>query len=82
LTDGGARIVVSWTDPANGTVSFLVAMGHPGEQLQPAATLGPGKTSFEIGSLNPKLNYCFAVVAVYRNNKFATSQQACTDRPS
>ncbi|GIM93190.1 tetratricopeptide repeat protein [Paractinoplanes toevensis] len=80
LKDSGARIVVSWQDPTQGTVSFLVAMGHPGEQLKPVTTLGPGQTSYEISALNPTLNYCFAVVAVYRNNKFATSQQACTNR--
>ena len=80
LTDRGARIRVTWTDPADGGVSFLVAMARPGEQLKPVSTLGPGTTSFEIGGLNANLNYCFAVVAVYRNNKFATSQQACTNR--
>ncbi|MCU7727705.1 fibronectin type III domain-containing protein [Actinoplanes sp. KI2] len=81
LTDQGSRIRLAWTDPAGGSVSFLVAMAHPGEQLKPVSTLGPGTTSFEISALNPNLNYCFAVVAVYRNNKFATSEQACTNRP-
>jgi len=80
LKDQGARIRVTWSDPANGGVSFLVAMARPGEQLKPVSTLGPGTTSYEIGGLNASLNYCFAVVAVYRDNKFATSQQACTNR--
>jgi hypothetical protein len=80
LTDRGSRIRLTWTDPAAGGVSFLVAMARPGEQLKPVSTLGPGTTSFEIGGLNANVNYCFAVVAVYRNNKFATSQQACTNR--
>lgn len=82
IVDKGASIKVSWVDPTSGTVSFLVAMGHPGEQLKPVTTLGPGQTSYEVSALNPGLNYCFAVVAVYRNNQFATSQQACTDRPT
>jgi hypothetical protein len=80
LEDAGARIKISWVDPANGTVSFLVAMAHPGEQLKPVATLGPGKTSYEMSALNPALDYCFVVVAVYRDNQFATSAQACTER--
>jgi len=80
LKDGGSRITVTWKDPTDGTVSFVVAMGHPGEQLKPVSTLGPGQTSYVMDALNPALNYCFAVVAVYRDNKFATSQQACTDR--
>jgi hypothetical protein len=82
LKDLGSRIQVTWKDPANGGVSFLVAMAQPGQQLKPVGTLGPGQTSYELNALNPSLNYCFAVVAVYRDNKFATSQQACTDRPT
>jgi hypothetical protein len=35
-----------------------------------------------MSALNPTLDYCFAVIAVYRNNQFATSAQACTERPS
>jgi hypothetical protein len=81
LRDNGTQIKVSWVDPAGSGVSFLVAMAHPGEQLKPVATLGPGQTSYEMSALNPALDYCFAVIAVYRNNKFATSAQACTERP-
>ena len=80
LRDGGTRISVTWRDPSEGTVSFLVAMGHPGEQLKPVSTLGPGQTSYEMSALNPSLDYCFAVLAVYRGNEFATSPQACTAR--
>ncbi|GIE99764.1 hypothetical protein Ari01nite_72290 [Paractinoplanes rishiriensis] len=82
LQDEGSRIQVTWTDPSRGTVSFMVAMAHPGEQLKPVGTLGPGETSYEMSALNPNLDYCFAVIAVYRNNQFATSEQACTERPS
>lgn len=82
IKDAGTAITVTWSDPAGGKVSFLVAMAHPGEQLKPVSTLGPGKTSYEITGLSARLNYCFAVVAVYRDDKFATSQQACTNRPT
>ncbi|MEU8819364.1 hypothetical protein [Actinoplanes sp. NPDC048796] len=80
LRDGGASIIVSWTDPSAGSVSFMVTMGRPGQELKPVSTLGPGQTSFEMSGLNGELNYCFAVVAVYRDNQFATSPQACTSR--
>ena len=82
LRDEGSKIGITWQDPSAGTVSFLVAMGHPGEQLKPVATLGPGQTSYEMGALNTGLNYCFTVIAVYRGNQFATSAQTCTDRPA
>ncbi|MFB9335545.1 tetratricopeptide repeat protein [Actinoplanes octamycinicus] len=80
LSDLGTKIDVSWTDPANATASFMVTMAHPGEQLKPVSTVGPGQTSRRIEGLSSSLEYCFAVVAVYATNKFATSAQVCTDR--
>jgi hypothetical protein len=80
LTDSGTEIGISWQDPTEGTVSFMVTMGRQGEILKPVATLGPGKTSYALGGLNGALNYCFTVVAVYRDSQFATSPQACTSR--
>jgi hypothetical protein len=81
LHDHGSEIELDWTDPTKGTVSFMVVMAHPGEELKPMATLGPGKTSYQAGGLSTKLNYCFAVVAVYGADQFATSPQSCTSRP-
>jgi hypothetical protein len=80
--DRGAEIEITWKDPTSGTVSFMIVMAHPGEELKPIATLGPGKTSYAASGLSTRLNYCFAVVAVYRANQFATSPQSCTSRAS
>jgi hypothetical protein len=80
LTDSGTSVVVSWSDPTDGTVSFLVTFGHPGQQLSVAGKPGPGVERFELQSLNPQIDYCFTVVAVYGPNEFATSAQACTSR--
>ncbi len=82
LRDTGTVIDVTWTDPTQSSVSFMVIMGRPGLELKPVGTLGPGQTSFEMSGLNPSVNYCFAVVAVYSGNQFATSPQACTKRAS
>jgi hypothetical protein len=82
LHDRGAEIELNWKDPTAGTVSFMIVMAHPGEELKPMATLGPGKTSYRAGGLSTELNYCFAVVAVYRANQFATSPESCTSRGS
>ncbi|GIE89749.1 tetratricopeptide repeat protein [Actinoplanes regularis] len=80
LADLGTKIDVTWTDPSDSTVSFMVTMAHPGEQLKPVSAVGPGQTSRRIEGLSSTLDYCFAVVAVYGTNKFATSAQVCTDR--
>ncbi|MEV6350742.1 tetratricopeptide repeat protein [Actinoplanes sp. NPDC051851] len=80
LADQGSSIEVSWTDPAAGSVSFMITMAHPGEQLKPVSTVGPGQTSRKVDGLSSALDYCFAVVAVYSTNTFASSPQVCTDR--
>ncbi|MCM4082342.1 hypothetical protein LXN57_32730 [Actinoplanes sp. TRM88002] len=82
LRDTGATVGVTWTDPTRATVSFMVIMGRPAQELKPVGTVGPGQTSFEMTGLNATVNYCFAVVAVYSGNQFATSPQACTSRAS
>jgi hypothetical protein len=82
LADNGAAITVTWTDPADGKTTFLVTMGRPGEVLKSVGQVGPGQTSFKMDGLNTRVDYCFAVVAVYSTTRFATSPQACTSRSS
>jgi hypothetical protein len=82
LTDRGSEIEISWADPSPGQVSFIVVMAHPGEEFKAMTTLGPGTTSYRAGGLNDKLNYCFAVAAVYSAKTYATSNQICTSRAS
>jgi len=82
LRDHGGFVQLSWTDPAAGKTSFLVTGGRPGEVLRPLGQVGPGQTSYTLQGLNAKLDYCFAVVAVYSTNTFASSPPACTSRVS
>ena len=80
LRDAGSTIEVSWRDPTDGTVSFVVMVGRTGEQLKAMGRLGPAQTELELHGLNARLDYCVAVVAVYSPNKVATSPQTCTSR--
>ncbi len=80
LVDEGTNVTLDWQDPANGTVSFFVTMGHRGEQLTAMANLGPGTVRYQLHALNPQIDYCFAVVAVYAANDVAISSQVCTNR--
>ncbi|BFU45779.1 tetratricopeptide repeat protein [Krasilnikovia sp. MM14-A1004] len=80
LRDSGTSLEVSWTDPASGMTSFVVTGGHPGEVLNSIGHVRPGETSFDWKGLNPALEYCVAVVAVYSTTKFASSPQTCTSR--
>ena len=80
MRDYGSSVQLSWSDPANGRTSFVVTGGHPGEQLSPMGQVGPTTTKFSLQGLNPDLDYCFAVVAVYSTSQFSTSPQTCTSR--
>lgn len=80
LRDDGVAVTVTWTDPSAGTVPFIVAGGRSGQTLGAMATTEPGETSYTVNGLNPRLDYCFAVFAVYSTNQYATSGQVCTVR--
>jgi hypothetical protein len=81
VNDRGNSVEITWTDAGEGKNSTIITGGHPGEVLKPMGEVGPGETAFELRGLNDQLDYCFAVVAVYGTNSFATSAQSCTTRP-
>ncbi len=80
LDDQGSTVHVNWADPTDGRNGFMVTMAREGQQLRPVSQVGPGKTTTYVAGLNPDLEYCFAVVAVYSTNQFASSKQVCTER--
>jgi Rieske Fe-S protein len=82
LSDDGPSITVDWRDPAAGNVSFVVTGSQVGQEQRPMGRVGPGQTRFTLQGLDPRANYCFAVVAVYSTSEFAASPQACTARPA
>lgn len=80
LTDNGTTVTITWTDPTTGTVPFIVAGGRVGQPLGALATIDPGEKTYTVNGLNPRLDYCFTVLAVYGTDRYATSGQVCTDR--
>ncbi|MFV2107175.1 tetratricopeptide repeat protein [Micromonospora sp. LOL_015] len=80
LTDDTTAVTLTWSDPTAGTVPFIVASGRSGQQLGALATVNPGQTVFTVNGLNPELDYCFAVLAVYSADEYVPSDQVCTDR--
>jgi hypothetical protein len=76
----GTAITVSWKDPSEGTVPFIVAGAQAGRQHKAMATINPGETTATINGLNPRLGYCFTVLAVYSTDQYAASGQVCTER--
>ena len=80
IVDRGTSVRVAWRDPTAGKYGFMVTMARAGQQLKPVAQVGPGRTQTDVIGLQPSLQYCFAVVAVYSTTTFATSPQVCTER--
>jgi hypothetical protein len=80
LGDAGGSVTLTWTDPSGGSVPFFVEVGKPGAQLQLYNTLSPGETTYRVVGLNPRLDYCFSVIAVYGTNVVAPSNLVCTQR--
>jgi len=82
LRDDGGSVTLTWADPSGGTVPFFVEVGKPGGQLQLYNTLPRGETTYRVVGLNPRLDYCFSVIAVYGTNVVAPSDLVCTQRGS
>ncbi|MFI7430678.1 hypothetical protein ACIBPB_27140 [Micromonospora sp. NPDC049836] len=80
LRDDTTTITVTWTDPSDGGVPFVVAGGRAGQKLGVMATVDPGTTRYTVNGLSAKLDYCFTVLAVYSTDTYATSGQVCTAR--
>ncbi|WP_203896178.1 fibronectin type III domain-containing protein [Actinoplanes xinjiangensis] len=80
LKDRGSAIDVTWRDPSGGKAPFMITMAREGQQLKPVAQVGLGKVRTTVAGLNPDLQYCFAVVAVYTSDRYASSNQVCTER--
>jgi len=78
----GTAITVTWKDPTDGTVPFIVAGAQEGRQHKAMMNVNPGESSATINGLNPRLGYCFTVLAVYSTEEFAASGQVCTQRNS
>lgn len=76
----GEAVGLSWADPADGRVPFVVTGGRRGERQAVMAQLDPGATTYRVNGLNPKLDYCFTVIALYSATQLAKSDQVCTSR--
>jgi hypothetical protein len=82
LVDGGGSVTLTWGDPSNGLVPFIVAGGRDGIASAPVRTLDPGHTTITISGLNTDFDYCFTVAAVWSADTVTSSPRTCTHRLS
>jgi hypothetical protein len=75
----GEALVLTWTDPAPGRVSFVITGGKEGEELRFVGQLPSGaRPRFPVHGFNPALAYCFQVAAVYSTTELGVAQPVCT----
>lgn len=82
LDDDRNVVILTWTDPSDGTAPFIVAGAREGEQPRAMAQIQPGDTRYAVNGLNPNLDYCFIIVAVYSTDQLIQSERVCTERGS
>jgi hypothetical protein len=82
LADKGGSITLTWIDPSDGKVSFVVAGGRVGTPSQALESVPAGRTTFTVHGLNNKEDYCFTVAAVWSSDSIAPSIRTCTHRSS
>ncbi len=80
LRDNGDHATLTWGDPSNGTVPFIVSGGRAGQEQRIYATLPAGSSSYPVSALNVNFDYCFVVIAVYSTSDLVTSDLVCTHR--
>ena len=74
---GAGTALVTWSDPADGRVPFLIVGGTKGSSPTVRQEVPPGQTSVSISGLAGGSEYCFTVAAVYASDLVATSAAAC-----
>jgi hypothetical protein len=82
LVDNGGSVTLTWTDPSNGQVPFIVAGGRDGTPSAPVQSLEPGHTTTTIYGLRTDVNYCYMVAAVWSSATISASPRTCTHRLS
>lgn len=80
LRDDGTSITLSWTDPTNGAVPFVVAGGRADDAPAPLGSVESGKNTYTLYGLSTRADYCFLVAAVYSPQRTVPSQLVCTRR--
>lgn len=79
LSDDGDSVTLRWVGPAE-PVPVVVSGAPVGEPARLFAALQPGSTSYTTYSLDPAMNYCFTVLAVYSTELSVPSGLVCTQR--
>jgi len=81
LTDKRTSVTLTWTDPTGtGTVPIAISVRTSDGEYLDLVTPALGRTTAKISRLNPKVNYCFYLTAIYSSDQLAPAAPVCTHR--
>jgi hypothetical protein len=81
LTDNRTSVALSWTDPTGtGTVPIAISVRTGDGEYLDLVTPALGRTTAKISRLDPKVNYCFYLTAIYSSEQLAPAAPVCTHR--
>jgi hypothetical protein len=80
LDDQGSAVTLTWNDPSDGKVLFVVAYGRADGPADHTQRLPAGTTTITINGLNPAADYCFTVAGVESTTTIVLSPAVCTKR--
>ncbi|MBX6722247.1 MAG: fibronectin type III [Dactylosporangium sp.] len=80
VEDAGGAATLTWIDPSDGEVPFVISAGRRGDALIAISTVPAGETTTTIYGLNVNYDYCFTVAAVWSSEHLSESDRTCTRR--
>jgi hypothetical protein len=80
IKDDGGSVVLTWADPSDGTVAFVVSGARDGEAFTALESVPPGRTTSVIYGLNAGYNWCFTISAIWAPEVITPSIRTCTNR--
>jgi hypothetical protein len=80
LRDEGGSVTLTWVDPSDGRVPFIVTGGRVDATPGLLESVPVGRTTSTLYGLNVRYDYCFTVAAVWSADVIAPSIRTCTNR--
>jgi hypothetical protein len=82
LRDEGTKLVATWGVLPGGPAPIVVALSRAGQPATVVADLPAGATGYTVTKVDPRVDYCVIVAAVYPGETASGATSVCTQRAS
>ncbi len=80
LRDDGTKLVATWGVLPGGPAPIVVALSRAGQPATVVADLAAGATGYTVTKIDPHVEYCVIVAAVYPGETVSGATSVCTQR--